>query len=171
MADIEQFMDAIQQGDNEQVRAMMDEEPTLVNQYNQYGYTPLHYAGYFGHVGLAESLLAQQADVHARTNNDMNNQPLHATVAGNNAANRPPIVELLIAAGADVNARQEGGFTPLHGAAQNGDAATMRLLLAAGADPAATADDGRDSRTLAEESGDVEAIALLAEATSQPVQV
>ena len=37
-----------------------------------------------------------------------------------------------------VDARQAGGFTPLHEAAQNGDPEMVELFLSAGADPAAT---------------------------------
>jgi ankyrin repeat protein len=50
----------------------------------------------------------------------------------------------LLAHGADVNARQGGGFTALHAAAASSDAELARLLLAAGADATARADDGRE---------------------------
>jgi peptidoglycan/LPS O-acetylase OafA/YrhL len=46
-------------------------------------------------------------------------------------------VALLIAGGADVNARNRDGNAPLHGAAFLGRADTVRLLLEHGADPAA----------------------------------
>ena len=42
---------------------------------------------------------------------------------------------MLIAAGADVNATQHGGYTPLHEAAQHGDVEMVELFLSAGADP------------------------------------
>lgn len=41
-----------------------------------------------------------------------------------------------------MNAVQEGGFTPLHSAAQNGQPEMVTLLLNAGADPAARTADG-----------------------------
>ena len=50
---------------------------------------------------------------------------------------------LLVEAGADVNARQHGGYTPLHSAAQRGAIDLIDLLLAAGADTDGAADDGR----------------------------
>jgi ankyrin repeat protein len=56
-------------------------------------------------------------------------QPLHSAVAARNAE----IVRLLIAAGADVNARQQDDFTPLMAARQNGDAEIEQMLLDAGA--------------------------------------
>ena len=56
--------------------------------------------------------------------------PLHRAVWQDTAE----IVQLLIAAGADVNARTETGSTPLHSAAQLGTAETIEALIAAGAD-------------------------------------
>jgi ankyrin repeat protein len=44
------------------------------------------------------------------------------------------IVELLIDAGADVNAKDKWGFTPLHEAAVNGQKEVAELLIAKGAD-------------------------------------
>jgi ankyrin repeat protein len=49
------------------------------------------------------------------------------------AARNAEIVRLLIAAGADVNARQQDDFTPLMAARQNGDAEIEQMLLDAGA--------------------------------------
>ncbi len=61
--------------------------------------------------------------------NAMRIQPIHAAVAGRNA----DIVRMLIAAGADVNARQQDEFTPLAAARQNQDRAIEEMLVAAGA--------------------------------------
>lgn len=44
---------------------------------------------------------------------------------------------------ANPNGRGEGGFTALHGAAQNEDEELARLLLERGADPSLAADGGR----------------------------
>lgn len=48
----------------------------------------------------------------------------------------------LLAAGADVNARDDVGFTPLHIAAGGSSAAVIPLLVDAGADIDAQSDDG-----------------------------
>jgi ankyrin repeat protein len=57
---------------------------------------------------------------------------------------------VLLAAGADVNATQHGGFTPLHGAAQHGDVEMVELFLSAGADPTIRVPDGGTPADLAE---------------------
>jgi hypothetical protein len=55
----------------------------------------------------------------------------------------PQAVALLLDAGADPNARQQGGFTPIHAAAQNRDDELYELLRRHGADESASLDDGR----------------------------
>jgi ankyrin repeat protein len=46
-----------------------------------------------------------------------------------------PLVEALLAAGADVNARNEDDMTALHYAVSQGHADVVRVLMLAGADP------------------------------------
>lgn len=55
----------------------------------------------------------------------------------------------LLAAGANVNARDGEGATPLHMAAYASRATHARVLLEAGADARATTDNGRDPTAMA----------------------
>jgi ankyrin repeat protein len=71
--------------------------------------------------------------------------PLHSAAA----ARDREAVRLLLAAGADPNARQTGGYTALHAAAQHGDEEMSNDLLARGADPSLRAEDGRDAAAMA----------------------
>ena len=71
-------------------------------------------------------------------------------------------MDLLLEAGADPDAVQRGGWTPLHSAAHNGDARTVELLLAGGAHPVAIDDEGRSVADMAAESGDDATIATIA---------
>ena len=57
-------------------------------------------------------------------------------------AARPEVFDLLVAAGADIRARSNGGITALHRAANALPAAQVEALLAAGLDPNAQTDSG-----------------------------
>ena len=95
----------------------------------------------------SNSLLAAGADPNARIvrprfgplNITSGETPLHR--AGHNK--NPTVVEMLLAAGAEIEARDEYGETPLHRAAQwSGNPAVVELLLSAGADPNARDHNG-----------------------------
>jgi hypothetical protein len=75
-----------------------------------------------------ELLLAHQVDVNAVTEGWT---PLHEAAAMGNKA----IAELLLKAGADVNARNNNGYTPLHVAVEHRQPELAELLLANKADP------------------------------------
>lgn len=62
---------------------------------------------------------------------------LHTAVAAGNHA----IVERLLDAGADINIKSNGHWTPLHAAARRGDLAMVDMLVARGAAPDACASD------------------------------
>jgi ankyrin repeat protein len=100
-----------------------------MHEYTSDGFTPLQLACFFGHAAVAEYLVDQGADIHAVARNAMQVQPLHAAVAGQYVE----IVKLLIAHGANVNAKQQSGFTPLMAARQNQNKEIQALLLEAGA--------------------------------------
>lgn len=110
--------------------------PELVNAFAPDGFTPLGLASFFGHTQVANLLLEHGADPNIHSLNAMRVAPLHSAVAGRHY----DIASLLIAHGADVNAIQADGFTPLMGAAQNGDLAMVQLLLDHGADVNARVD-------------------------------
>jgi uncharacterized protein len=112
-----------------EVEAHYQWNPKTVNWVARDGFTPLQLACFFGQEAVARYLLEREADVHAVSRNAMGIQPIHAAVAGRNAA----IVEAVIRAGAYVHARQASGNTPLEAAIQNGDEAIIQLLHNAGA--------------------------------------
>ena len=69
-----------------------------------------------------------------------------------------------LAKGADHNAQDRGGGTPLHGAAWNGRTEAIAALLDAGADHNAQATDGGTPLHRAAQEGQTEAIAALLDA-------
>ena len=140
--------DAAAVGRTRGLEELLDSEPELAHRWSSDGFTPLHYAAFFGQEDSARILLERGAEVEVVARNEsIRVTPLHSAAAGSHSG----IVKLLLEAGADPNASQDGGFTPLHSAAQNDDRESVEALLAAGADPGRPADDGR---TAAEVAGD-----------------
>ncbi|KAL1604884.1 hypothetical protein SLS60_004424 [Paraconiothyrium brasiliense] len=101
------------------------------------GYTAIARAAKAGHLDCIRALLKAGASVQAANGDDY--QPLHH--ASGNKANGLPIVDELLAHGADVRAVCFRG-TPLHLAANRGSSATIKRLLHAGADIDAQDSDG-----------------------------
>ena len=141
--------DAAAVGDTRQLTALLDADPSLAGAFAPDGFTPLALAAFFGRPQAARLLLDRGAEVRAAARNAMAVQPLHAAVA----ARHFDCVSVLVAAGADPDARQHGGWTPLMGAAAHGDLEIVDVLLGAGADPSAASDEGRTAASLAEENG------------------
>jgi adenosylhomocysteine nucleosidase len=133
----------------DRVRANLDDDPDSVHRLSPDGFTALHLAAFFGKPEIARLLLDAGARLDTYTTNDFANQPLHAAAAGRHIE----ICRLLLAAGADVNATQHGGYTPLHEAAQHGDVEMVELFLSAGADPTIAVADGGTPVELAEAAG------------------
>ena len=120
-------------GDSERVRELLSLQPGSAADWSPDGFTALHLAAFFGRETVAATLLEHGADVNAVARNPLRVQPLHSAA----------VARLLLEYGADPNARQEGGFVPLHSAAQAGNDELYELLLASGADQDAATDDGR----------------------------
>jgi ankyrin repeat protein len=115
------FLDLVQSGDLEQVKARLKDKPDLVFSKDV---TPLHWAAQLGLTEMAKLLLANKAEVNALDSNG--NTPLcDAAVKG-----YKNMVELLLAQGADVDARGDNGATPLSAAANQGKTDVAELLLA-----------------------------------------
>lgn len=130
----------------DRLRECLEDDSSRAGARSADGYTAIHFAAFFAKPEAARILLEAGAPVDVVADNEMRVQPLHSAAAGRQIE----ICRLLLAAGAEVNARQVGGFTPLHQAAQNGDPEMIELFLSADADPLATTDDGRTAADLAE---------------------
>jgi uncharacterized protein len=144
-------------GDAAELRQRLARNAELVRARTPDGFTPLHYAAFFGGPAAVEALLAAGADPNAETDNAAHLRPLHSAAAARDAES----AELLLAAGADPNAQQQGGFTALHAAAHTDDEALAALLLRHGADPAIRTDDGPDAAALARAKESTAVLALL----------
>jgi ankyrin repeat protein len=130
--------DAAALGRTEDLAALVDGDPELVEAWSEDGFTPLHLAAFFGHIKSVELLLNRGARPDPVSRNDLAVHPI------NSAAGKPftIVVHLLLDHGADADAPMAGGFRPLHAAAHNGQASVVRVLLDRGADPNARNDEG-----------------------------
>lgn len=97
----------------------------LVNKQDVMGRTPLYRAAYSGHTDIVQIMIDHKANV--KIADKAGRTPLHAgaDVAG--------VVKSIIAAGADINARDNDGWTPLMRATSWEKAEGAGLLLGAGA--------------------------------------
>jgi ankyrin repeat protein len=148
---------AAKAGDADEVAAVLSMDNRLVHDHDADGWTALHLAAHYGHLEAVELLLHNNTPVDIRSKNRLANTPLHAALAGR----RAEVARALVEAGADVNARQHGGWTPLQQAAANGDGATVEYLLAKGADVNAANDAGVTALALATEQGHTQVVELL----------
>jgi ankyrin repeat protein len=141
------------------IDTLLDRDPALVNAFGADGNVPLGLAAFFGKVDGMQRLIERGADVRMTARNFMKVQPLHAAVAARSAEG----VALLLARGADVNARQQVGYTPLMGAASGGRDDIVDLLLGKGADPSLVSEDGKTAASIAAEHGHTKVAAKLAD--------
>jgi ankyrin repeat protein len=161
--DIDVF-EAAAYGRIDRLRERIDNDPGAVAAISADGYTALHLASFFGKTEAARLLIDAGARVDTYTTNDFANQPLHAAAAGRHLE----ICRVLLAAGADVNATQHGGFTPLHEAAQHGDVEMVELFLSAGADPSVRVADGGTPADLADAADHHDLANRLREVATRP---
>ncbi len=140
-------LDAAATGRLDVLRAILESDQDALAARSPEGFTPLHLAAFFGGGPAVRMLLAAGMPADADQENPARVRPLHSAVA----AGDHEAAEALLDAGADPNAVQQGGFTPLLGAAHSDDAIMVALLLRHGADRSLAADDGRDPAAMAGE--------------------
>jgi len=149
---------AARDGDVTQVRALLDQDPGLVNDAERRGWTPLHFAAQGGHEEVAKLLLDRGADVNARLMVS-GGSPLHVAATTGHAS----VVALLLANGARANTIDDNEWTPLHRAAIPGNREVAELLLAKGANAYAWSNTGVTPIDQANASRHAEFAALLRE--------
>jgi ankyrin repeat protein len=151
------IFDAASVGRTARVAELLDHDPALVNAYSRDGFFPLGLAAFFGYPETVRLLLARGADVTQVARNPMRIQAIHAAVAGPSRE----AVELVVEAGAPINAQQHKGWTALHEVVNKKDADLTRYFLAHGADPKVQNDEGKSAIGLAADQGSTDILKLL----------
>ena len=113
-----------------------------INESDNFGNTPLHYAILSGKISYAKSLINQGATLNIK--NNMNLYPLHLAVLMNNK----DVVEALLNKGTDVNIVGNTGYTPLHIASEMNHLEIARYLLKNGAKDKIKTDQKLTSKTI-----------------------
>src|SRR6516164_9660038 len=127
-----------------------------IGHYIYAGDTALHLAAAAYHQEIVPKLIATGVNVRAR--NRRGAEPLHYAADGRPGSRRwnPPAqaatVAHLIEAGADPNATDKSGVTPLHRAVRTRCGAAVKALLEAGADPRRRNKSGSTPMLLATQS-------------------
>ncbi|GAA6037584.1 hypothetical protein JCM8097_006126 [Rhodosporidiobolus ruineniae] len=101
-----------------------DEADAAVNQPDDQGITPLHWAAINGHLLFAKDLLRRGADVDAR-GGELEGTPLHWAARGGHL----PLVHLLLSHSADPTLRDAQSFNALHLAVHSSSAFLVAYLL------------------------------------------
>ena len=149
-------------GHTARIAELLAQTPASANEFSPDGFPALSYAAFFGRPEALALLLQAGADPNLQAQNAMLIRPLHAATAQPDPLAALAIAERLLAAGANPNVKQQGGWTPLHAAAANGNSALIRLLLRHGAEAGATNDEGKTALDLATEKQQSESVKLLA---------
>ena len=144
-------------GELDRITELLAYDPALIDGFSGDGFTALHFAAFFGGPEAARLLINHGADIDTHGRGWMTGTALNSAAS----AGHGDTARILLAAGADPDARQAGGWTPLHAAAHRGDAELARTLLGAGADPAATNDEGQSVLDLARETADPDTLAVV----------
>jgi ankyrin repeat protein/serine/threonine protein kinase len=121
-----------------------------------FGLTPLHFAAAYDRIEVAQTLIAKGADINAHSEHDVDRWTpfwnvkwemfLHCNHKGTTPlffARSSEMAKLLIAEGANVNAKNKDGITPLHVARSK---AIAQILLAAGAKINIKEDNARNGK-------------------------
>jgi hypothetical protein len=140
-------------GDVLRMEDILAGDPGAAHAFSGDGWTPLHLAAAFGTPESVDVLLQHGAQVDVLSKNPQRNQALHAVLA---LGRNPQTIRLLLAHGADPNATQAGGFTPLFSAATANRKDLAEMLIESGAHARHRTDFDKTAAEFARERGHAE---------------
>ena len=144
-------------GDLDQLKALINQDPSLAKSYSPDGFTALALASYVGQKGSVEYLTENGSDVNAIAKNETG----FTALTGAASQNQNEIAKILVKKGAVVDHQYEGGFTPLMHAAAAGNIELVTLLIENGANPNMRNSEGKTPLSFAIEKGNSKLADLL----------
>ncbi len=156
----EDLFAAVEQGQAEAVRSLLDKHPEWAGARSDLGNTPLFVAAYNGRTTVARILLNSGANPDAAGTGEMT--PLHAGALTGGT----DVVRLLLRNGAKTDVRDAMGRTPLHLSAEAGHLEVVRALMLAGADRTVADSQGRTALEIARRGDHRRVVELLSQSAS-----
>ncbi len=117
------LQEAAEQGDLEQVKALL-QEGSDINAKDRDKMTALHHAVFNGHLEVIEALIDHGANINI-PGQEGGVSPLHLAAARGHKA----VVKLLLSKGADIKAQDIYGYGPLHYAKSFRQYEVMEILV------------------------------------------
>jgi hypothetical protein len=136
------IFEATRNGDLKQLKALVKQNPDTVNSVNAMGFNPLMIACYRGQEKAAKFLVANGADVNARS-------PEGSALQAASYQNNTKLTVFLVKKGADLHVKGPDGNNTLMYAVMNQNAELVAFLVKSGADLTAKNNDGQTAYTLA----------------------
>lgn len=151
----DQIHDAAKNGDFGRMKVLLSSNPELINSQDDFGATPLHWAGIRGQVEISMYLIQNGSDVNIKENHG--GPPLHWAAHFDHTS----VIRALISKGAKVNEKNMMGRTALHVAARRGCLKVVKVLIELNADINAQTKQGQTALHIAAQSGHKEVFDLL----------
>lgn len=147
--------------DAKRVGELLERHPQLINEIHPSGGSAVHVAARRGRTDLVFAFLRPGPDFNLPSAAPEALTPFRLAVDHPDGALAEELVDAMVGNGADPDAPQGDGLTPLHAAAAAGRTEIVRLLLFNGADPEARTPRGETALDLATRGGKTETAALL----------
>jgi ankyrin repeat protein len=116
------IFDIARSGTVAEVKELMEQNPEIINQTNESGFSPLILACYRGNTEVAQYLIDHVKDVNYKSREG-------TALAGLAVKYNRDLVERLLKKNADPNITDETGYTPLFWAVKFGNKELVELLL------------------------------------------
>ena len=144
-------------GEFDELKRCLESTPGSLNGWSPDGFNLPQLAAFFDQPEALRELVQRGADISIPSRNPMRIHAVNAAAASGSFS----CLEILLQAGANRDAAQQLGITPLMSAAHRGDQQMCDVLSEHGADSSLRNDDGKTAADFAQEAGFTDIAAML----------